>query len=268
MFQRWKHGHRERKCHSRGCFKCKVKHHTSLCDTKEQASSSFYTKQRQLIEEKTLPAIVPLRVQDETYWAHVDTGAGSDSISKDGAKTLKLKPIRYEVRHLVTINGTKKQSLSICQIKINSLDGISGERIEATGVDLPDFTTVEKPGIRELRERFKYTRDKRFYTSGGNKYTIHLILGDNTYWKMRTEEVVKGKKGEPIVEGTTLGYVIHCRDRTSGTCMYVKDNKDFERVYGLDILGVEERGENDLSDIHREFNENLVKGKDGRYSSS
>ena len=35
-----KNGHRENKCHSRGCFKCKSKHHTSLCDMKEQASSN------------------------------------------------------------------------------------------------------------------------------------------------------------------------------------------------------------------------------------
>ena len=260
-----KHGHRENKCHSRGCFKCKAKHHTSLCDMKEQASSSFYTKQPQLIEEKTLPAMVPLKVQGETFWAHLDTGAGRDFISKDAAKTLKLKPIRYEVRHLLTVNGTKKQSLPIYELIINSLDGLSSEKIEVTGVDLPDFTTVERPSIKELKEKFKHTRDKRFYTRAGNKYTIHLILGDNTYCKIRTEEVCKGKKGEPIVEGTTFGYAIHGGDRTSGTCLYVKESKDFERLYSLDILGVEDRGEDDLSDIHREFNENIVKGRDGRY---
>ena len=33
--------------------------------------------------------------------------------------------------------------------------------------------------------------------------------------------------------------------------MYTKDSKDYERLYSLDILGVEDRGENDLSDIHR-----------------
>ena len=260
-----KHGHRESKCHSRGCFKCKAKHHKSLCDMKEQASSAFYTKQPQLIEEKALPAMVPLKVQGETFWAHLDTGAGRDFISKDAAKTLKLKPIRYEARHLLTVNGTKKQSLPIYELTINSLDGLSSEKIEVTGVDLPDFTTVERPSIKELKEKFKHTRDKRFYTRAGNKYTIHLILGDNTYCKIRTEEVCKGKKGEPIVEGTTFGYVIHGGDRTSGTCLYMKESKDFERLYSLDILGGEDRGEDDFSDIHREFNENIVKGRDGRY---
>ena len=232
---------------------------------KEQASSTWYTTQPQLIEEKTLPAIVPLKLQGKTFWAHLDIGAGRDFISKDAAKTPQLKPIRYEVRHLMTVNGTKKQSLPIYQIAINSLDGISSERIEVTGVDLPDFTTVERPSIKELKEKFNHTRDKRFYTHASIKYTIHLILGGSTYCKIRTEEVCKGKKGEPIVEGTTFGYDIHGGNRTSDTCMYVKDSKNFKRLYSLDILGVEGRGEDDLSDIHGEFNESIVESKDGRY---
>ena len=166
-----------------------------------------------------MPAIVPLQVQGETFWAHLDTGAGRDFISKDAKKTLKLKRIRHEVRHLVTVNGTKKRSLPIYQITINSLDGISSENVEVTGVDLQDFTTVEWPSKKKLKERLKHTRDKRFNTRAGNKYTIHLIFGDNTYCKIGTEEVCKGKKGEPIVEGTTFGYIIHGGDRKSGTCM-------------------------------------------------
>ena len=75
----------------------------------------------------------------------------------------------------------------------------------------------------------------------------------------------QGKKGEPITEGTAFGYVIHGGERTSETCLYVKEHKDFERLYSLDGLGVEDRGEDDLSDSHREFNENIVRSKHGRY---
>ena len=45
----------------------------------------------------------------------------------------------------------------------------------------------------------------------------------------------------------------------------MKDNKDFERFYSRDIPGVENRLEDDLSDIHRDSNENIVKSEDGRY---
>ena len=161
---------------------------------KEQVSLTRCTKQSQLIEEKTLPAIVSLKVQDETALAYLDIGDGRDFISKDAAVKLKLKPIMYEVRHLVKVNGTMKQSLPlpIYQIKINSLDGISSERIEVTGVNLRDLFTVEKPSIKELRERFKHSKDKRFHKLSNSKYTIHLILGDDNYCKIRTEEVCKG----------------------------------------------------------------------------
>ena len=47
--------------------------------------------------------------------------------------------------------------------------------------------------------------------------------------------------------------------------MYVKDSKDFEKLYSLDILGVDDRGEDNLSDIHKDFNENIAKSEAGRY---
>ena len=59
---------------------------------------------------------------------------------------------------IITVNGTRKLLLSIDEITINSLDGISSEQIEVTGVDLPNFTTVERPSMKELKEMFKHTR--------------------------------------------------------------------------------------------------------------
>ena len=159
--------------------------------------------------------------------------------------------------------GTKKQSLPIYQIITNLLDGIFRERIEVTRLNLADFTTVKRPKITELKEKFEHTKSKRFYTKSANRYIIHLILGDNTYCRMKTKEVYKGKSGEPIVEGTTFGYIIHSGDNTSSTCMYTKDSTDYERLYIPDILGVEDKGENNLSDIHR--NENISRQSDGRY---
>ena len=48
--------------------------------------------------------------------------------------------------------------------------------------------------------------------------------------------------------------------------MYVKDTEnDYDRLHGLDILGIEDRGENDVSDIHYEFNESITQDINGRY---
>lgn len=43
-----------------------------------------------------------------------------------------------------------------------------------------------------------------FYRTASEEYPIHVILGDATYCKIRTEHVYKGQPEDPIVEGTHL----------------------------------------------------------------
>lgn len=72
-------GHRGNQCRSRACYKCESKRHTSLCDKEkpdkphiEQVLHDCST----FVEEKSLPAIVPVKVGKETFWAFLDTGFG------------------------------------------------------------------------------------------------------------------------------------------------------------------------------------------------
>ena len=97
------------------------------------------------------------------------------------------------------------------------------------------------------------------------EYTIHLISGDNTFSRIKTEEVIKGAKGDPLVEGTTFGYIIHGGDKGNGTCIFVSDTKENERLYSLDTLGVEDRSENGPSEVYKEFIENIRIDAQGRY---
>ena len=61
-----------------------------------------------LLDSESLPPIVPVEIQGETFWVHLDTGSGRDFISSDVVKKLGLQPIRYETRHILTVNGTEK----------------------------------------------------------------------------------------------------------------------------------------------------------------
>ena len=255
-------GHRENTCRSRGCIKCKARHHTSLCDKDSGIVLNAYSPQEQ---ERSLPPIIPVNIKGHAFWAHLDTGSGKDFISSDAAKQLGLKPERYETRHIMTVNGAKKQSLPIFKIAIESLDGKEKEFIEVTGAKVADFTTVKRPNLQELKERYAYMRDKRFYTNPNGKYHIHLILGDRTYSRIKTEEIYKGNRGEPIVEGTSFGYIIHGGDEVGNVCLFTRDTNDYEKLYSLDVLGIEDRGENDQCDVHREFEESITKDREGRY---
>ena len=131
-----------------------------------------------------------------------------------------------------------------------------------------DFTVIKRPNLSELKLKYDHTKDKQFYMRVDNEYLIEIILGDNTYCRMETEEVFIGKPGEPIVEGTTFGWVIHGGELPGNSCMYTKVVSDYEKLYSLDVLGVsmcQDRGENDQLDVYKEFRDNIVRRSDGRY---
>ena len=93
-------------------------------------------------DEWSLPAIIPEKIKGETFWAYLDTAAGRNFITSEVAKRLKLKAERHEVRDILTINGSERQSMPIFNFLIESLDGKASEKIQVTGTKLQDFTTV------------------------------------------------------------------------------------------------------------------------------
>ena len=92
-----------------------------------------------------------------------------------------------------------------------------------------------------------------------------MILGESTFCKIKTEEICKGNDGDSIVEGTSFGWLIHGGDIATNTCMFTRESSDYEKLYTLDILGVEDRGENDQLDVCKEFKENITRSEDGRH---
>ena len=189
------------------------------------------------VEEKSLPAIVPLKIRGTTFWAYLDTGSGRNLISKAAANKLKLNPIRHETHYIVTVNGTKKQSMPIYDVTINSINSKASEKIEITGSKLTDFTTIKRPTLTELKEKFQQVQGKVFYRTASEEYTIHVILGDATYCKIRTEHAHKGQPDDPIVEGTTFGWIVHGgKEYADSKCMYMRETDEYERLYSLDVL--------------------------------
>ena len=149
---------------------------------------------------------------------------------------------------------------------MDSLDGKTRERIEVTGSKMPEFAIVRKPDMNELKLKHEHARDKKFYVRPGDEYKIDIILGDSTYCKIKTEDTYKGNPGEPIVEGTTFGWVIHGGDdHATDQCMFTREMNDYEKLYSLDVLGVPDQGENDQLDVLKEFKDDITRREDGRY---
>lgn len=149
--------------------------------------------------EETLPATIPVKINGTALWAYLDTGSGRNFISLDAVRRLKLNPVRHVTRRIVTLSGTQKQSMPSFDLNIDSVDGQARERIEVTGANMADFTTMRRPDLSTLKWKFDHTKDKRFYKNPGDDYTIHMILGDSAYCRIKTEDVFKGKPGKLIV---------------------------------------------------------------------
>ena len=144
-----------------------------------------------------------------------------------------------------------------------NIDSVDGQR-ESRSKSLEQRWQTSRPYLSTLKWKYDHTRDKHFDKNPGDDYTIHVILGDSTYCRIKAEDVFKGKLGEPIVEGTTFGWIIHGGDRVTDGCLFTRETSDYERLHSLDVFGIEDQGESPQLDVHREFVENISRKTDGR----
>ena len=98
------------------------------------------------------------------------------------------------------------------------VDDEVSEKIEITVSKLADFTIIKRPTLMELKMKYEHLRGKMFYRTSSEEYPNHLILGDSTYCKIRTELVSKSLPEDPIVEGSTFNRVVHGGKQTAHAC--------------------------------------------------
>ena len=60
-----------------------------------------------------------------------------------------------------------------------------------------DFTVIKRPNLNKLKLKYEHTKDKQFQMSVDNEYPIEIILGDNVYCRIRTEEVLSANQVTP-----------------------------------------------------------------------
>ena len=84
-------GHGASHSRSHPCFRCKSRHHTNLCDrhlVNGLSDGKMFTAYNPGSEDRSLPAIIPLKIQGITLWAYLDTGLGRNFISRKAIKKL------------------------------------------------------------------------------------------------------------------------------------------------------------------------------------
>ena len=75
---------------------------------------------------------------------------------------------------------------------------------------------------------------------------VHILFGDPTFIEMRTGKCRKGKVGQSMADETRFGWTVHGDKSESDHSYFTQTtNDEYEKLYTLDFLGVEDRKEFD-----------------------
>ena len=93
-----------------------------------------------------------------------------------------------------------------------------------------------------------------------------MLIGDPLFTRIRTGRSVTGKPGEPIADETVFGWTVHGEESKANQSYFTRTmSEDYEQLYSLDVLGVEDHKEFDQEKVKKEFLESIQRKKDGRY---
>ena len=100
---------------------------------------------------------------------------------------------------------------------------------------------------------------------------VHVILGASDYAKIKTRESQRiGAISEPVAEYTLFGWTIMSPGtETDLDKIFLAQmaSSDYEDLYRMDVLGLEDKPYGDQSVVYEEFLEQLSRSPEGRYET-
>ena len=167
-----KHGHTAANCTSRGCMKCKRKHHTSIClaEHKSRIGKTSDDREKEKLgafsdEARTLHPTVAAMADGEKVRIMLDSGAGSSYVCTDLLTKLNLKPIRREKKttehsYITTqLYGTIKKNVEIYNVKVSSLMCEDFTmNIECTNAEKDILTYLPSADIKQAKKKIWSTQ--------------------------------------------------------------------------------------------------------------
>ena len=260
-------GHRAASCESKGsCRNCRGKHHTSVCDREQREPEVLLTTG----EHNVVYPVVVVKVEGVTCRALLDTGAGSSYLSNKLVEIIGKKPIREESRQIDMMLTSVTKRIEIYNVELKNLKGTYRLSINLNKVDRGELLKVPNPNYERLIAEYSHLRGIHMDDRDQKEdLPIHVIIGASDFAKIKTPTKPRiGKEGEPIAELTNFGWVIMSpgRESVSTNALLTRTKEaDFERLWSLDVLGLEEKGEENT--VHQVFKEQLERSPEGWYET-
>ena len=180
---------------------------------------------------------------------------------------LKLRPLRWETNSLRAVEGQGKSAKrAVYEVKTCTTKGESFE-FEAVEQDQTNFAKVERTQSKDLKMKYSHLKGLHIQEGRDGTYDIHILFGDPTFTDMRTGKCRKGLQGQPIADETLFGWAVHGERVGADQSFFTQTtNEEYEKLYRLDVLGIEDRKEFDQQEVRKEFLENIKQNEKGRYT--
>ena len=277
-------GHRASNCRARGCHKCGLKHHTSICQQRPKSSMEEINDSR---TEKlgmnstggTTSAIHPTLhayAGGKKFRLMVDTGSSSSYICGDVITRLGLQAVRKEKRCIEQMYGALNKIVEIYQVILSSLvvDGFE-IAVECINAEKDVLTFLPNPNISELKKNHPRLRRLAFCEekTTSDIMPVHIMLGVGDYQRIRTSEhpmLGHNFDRDPGAEFTMLGWTVFGgtpeSDKPEKQFLLQTGQEEFEKLCSLDVLGLAE-SVYEQTFVHQDFKDQLVRNREGCYET-
>ncbi len=231
--------HRASECKSKiQCYKCKCKHHTSICDKAEPNPAMCQPNQSSVI----YPVVV-IEVEGIKCRALLDTGSGNSYVSSTLMNLTKKKPARQEIKTIEMMLHTTTKKIDVYNVQITNVNKTFQMSSEVSCVDRPVLLTLPNPRYIEVIANNPHLEGVEMDDVDSKPMLpVHMILGASDYSRVKTTTPTKvGDDGKPVVENTRLGWIIMSQGRETNHSylMLTKSTpEDYMELCSLDVLGL------------------------------
>lgn len=270
--------HSASQCRSRAsCVHCKQRHHSSICDRpsatgRQRANNGGVALTATQEGEKVCHPIVLVKLNGVTCRALLDTGATASYASGYILDRLNLVPARTLTRRIQTIVGIVTKRTETYNTQVSDTKGNNAISLRVTRVDRAELLSVENPNYKEMISKYRHLEGVSMEdTDTKSLLPVHVILGASDYAKIKTRESQRtGAIGEPVAEYTLFGWTIMSPGtETDLDKMFLAQtaSNDYEELYRMDVLGLEDKPNGDQSVVYEEFLEQLSRSPEGWYET-
>ena len=263
-------GHRVGECESkRTCFRCKGRHHTSICQNENQpAQPMLSTKEKEVVYPVVLVTINGIKCR-----ALLDTGAGSSYISSTLAAHLQQAPVREDYKLIETMLKTTNVKVEIYELEIYNTEGNFFINTEVSKVNKPELVTLPNPRYESIIQQYQHLKGVKMEDNDNKDYLpVHVILGAADYTKIKTKQASRvGYPGEPVAEKTAFGWTLIAggiESKQHHLLLTRSTEADYAQLCSLDVLGLQEESSSKDHEVYREFQDQLGRNKEGWYETN